>query len=57
MIPLEVKQGTCIVLHGLLPHYSMPICIADQDRPMPSTPSPGTHAIHPKIGCEGIWMT
>lgn len=24
MIPLEVKQGTCIVLHGLLPHYSMP---------------------------------
>lgn len=24
MIPLEVKQGTCIVLHGLLPHYSKP---------------------------------
>lgn len=24
MIPLEVKKGTCIVLHGLLPHYSMP---------------------------------
>jgi phytanoyl-CoA hydroxylase len=24
MIPLEVKQGTCIVLHGLLPHYSNP---------------------------------
>ena len=24
MIPLEVKQGTCIVLHGLLPHYSLP---------------------------------
>jgi phytanoyl-CoA hydroxylase len=24
MIPLEVKQGTCIVLHGLLPHYSQP---------------------------------
>ncbi len=23
MIPLEVKQGTCIVLDGLLPHYSM----------------------------------
>ncbi len=23
MIPLEVKQGTCIVLHGLLPHYSL----------------------------------
>jgi phytanoyl-CoA hydroxylase len=24
MEPLEVKKGTCIVLHGLLPHYSMP---------------------------------
>ena len=24
MIPLEVKKGTCIVLHGLLPHYSKP---------------------------------
>ncbi len=24
MQPLEVKQGTCIVLHGLLPHFSMP---------------------------------
>lgn len=24
MIPLEVKKGTCIVLHGLLPHYSQP---------------------------------
>lgn len=24
MIPLEVKKGTCIVLHGLLPHYSLP---------------------------------
>ena len=24
MIPLEVKQGSCIVLHGLLPHYSLP---------------------------------
>jgi phytanoyl-CoA hydroxylase len=24
MEPLEVKQGACIVLHGLLPHYSMP---------------------------------
>ena len=24
MIPLEVKQGTCILLHGLLPHYSQP---------------------------------
>ena len=24
MQPLEVKQGTCIVLHGLLPHYSLP---------------------------------
>ena len=23
MIPLEVKKGTCIVLHGLLPHYSL----------------------------------
>jgi phytanoyl-CoA hydroxylase len=22
-IPLEVKKGTCIVLHGLLPHYSL----------------------------------
>jgi phytanoyl-CoA hydroxylase len=24
MIPLEVKKGACIVLHGLLPHYSLP---------------------------------
>jgi len=24
MVPLEVKKGTCIVLHGLLPHYSLP---------------------------------
>ncbi len=24
MIPLEVKKGTCIVLDGLLPHYSKP---------------------------------
>lgn len=24
MIPLEVKKGTCIVLDGLLPHYSLP---------------------------------
>ena len=23
MIPLEVKKGTCIVLHGFLPHYSL----------------------------------
>jgi phytanoyl-CoA hydroxylase len=24
MLPLEVKKGTCIVLHGLLPHCSLP---------------------------------
>ena len=24
MIPLEVKKGTCIVLNGLLPHFSLP---------------------------------
>lgn len=24
MQPLEVEKGACIVLHGLLPHYSMP---------------------------------
>jgi len=24
MIPLEVKKGTCIVLNGLIPHYSLP---------------------------------
>ncbi|MEO7983370.1 MAG: phytanoyl-CoA dioxygenase family protein [Bacteroidota bacterium] len=24
MVPVEVKKGTCIVLHGLLPHYSLP---------------------------------
>jgi phytanoyl-CoA hydroxylase len=24
MIPLQVKKGTCIVLDGLLPHYSLP---------------------------------
>ncbi len=24
MIPLEAKKGTCIVLDGLLPHYSLP---------------------------------
>lgn len=24
MVPLEVKKGACIVLNGLLPHYSLP---------------------------------
>ena len=24
MVPLEVKKGACIVLHGHLPHYSLP---------------------------------
>lgn len=24
MMPLEVKKGACVVLHGLLPHYSLP---------------------------------
>ncbi len=24
MMPIEVRKGTCIVLHGLLPHYSLP---------------------------------
>lgn len=24
MMPLEVKKGTCVVLHGFLPHYSLP---------------------------------
>jgi phytanoyl-CoA hydroxylase len=24
MLPLEVKKGACVVLHGLLPHYSLP---------------------------------
>lgn len=24
MIPLEVKQGACIILHGRLPHFSRP---------------------------------
>lgn len=24
MVPLEVKKGACVVLHGLLPHYSLP---------------------------------
>ena len=24
MVPLEVKKGACIVLDGLLPHYSLP---------------------------------
>ncbi len=24
MIPLEVKKGTCIVIDGMLPHYSLP---------------------------------
>jgi phytanoyl-CoA hydroxylase len=24
MKPLEVPKGSCIVLHGLLPHYSLP---------------------------------
>ncbi|MES2371304.1 MAG: phytanoyl-CoA dioxygenase family protein [Bacteroidota bacterium] len=24
MQPLEVKKGACVVLHGLLPHYSLP---------------------------------
>ena len=24
MVPLEVKKGACIILHGHLPHYSQP---------------------------------
>lgn len=32
MIPLEVKKGTCIVLHGYLPHYSLPN-ISGKSRP------------------------
>ena len=31
------EKGTCIVLHGLLPHYSLPNTSGNQDRPMPAT--------------------
>lgn len=42
MIPLEVKKGTCIVLHGLLPHYSLPNTSGK------SRPAYSIHTVDPK---------
>lgn len=42
MVPLEVKKGTCIVLHGLLPHYSLPNTSGK------SRPAYSIHTIDPK---------
>ena len=42
MQPLEVKKGTCVVLHGLLPHYSLPNTSGK------SRPAYSIHTIDPK---------
>jgi phytanoyl-CoA hydroxylase len=42
MIPLEVKKGACIVLDGLLPHYSLPNTSGR------SRPAYTIHTINPK---------
>lgn len=51
MIPLEVKQGTCIVLHGLLPHYSLPNTSGK------SRQAYAIHTIHPEAHYpEANWL-
>ncbi len=47
MIPLEVKKGTCIVLHGLLPHYSLPNT-SGKSRPAYSIHTIDPNAFYPK---------
>jgi len=48
MIPLEVKKGTCIVLHGLLPHYSLPNT-SGKSRQAYSTHTISRHARYPQV--------
>jgi phytanoyl-CoA hydroxylase len=47
MIPLEVKKGTCIVLHGLLPHYSLPNT-SGKSRQAYSIHTVSRHSAYPK---------
>ena len=47
MVPLEVKKGTCVVLHGLLPHYSLPNT-SNRSRQAYSIHTINRHAYYPK---------
>lgn len=47
MVPLEVKKGTCIVLHGLLPHYSLPNT-SGKSRPAYSIHTVDPNCFYPK---------
>ncbi len=47
MIPLEVKKGACVVLHGLLPHYSLPNT-SGKSRQAYSIHTISSHAVYPK---------
>lgn len=47
MIPLEVKKGTCIVLEGNLPHYSLPNT-SGKSRPAYSIHTINPNAFYPK---------
>ena len=47
MIPLEVKKGTCIVLDGLLPHYSLPNT-SGQSRQAYSVHAINKHSVYPE---------
>lgn len=47
MEALEVKKGTCIVLHGLLPHYSLPNT-SGSSRQAYSIHTISKHATYPK---------
>jgi len=46
MLPLEVEKGTCIVLHGLLPHFSLPNT-SGRSRQAYAIHSVDRHAIYP----------
>lgn len=46
MQPLEVKKGTCIVLHGLLPHYSLPNT-SGKSRPAYAIHTVDTRSLYP----------
>jgi phytanoyl-CoA hydroxylase len=48
MVPLEVKKGTCIVLDGLLPHYSKPNT-SGKSRPAYSIHTVNPNAHYPKL--------
>jgi phytanoyl-CoA hydroxylase len=47
MVPLEVKKGTCVVLDGLLPHYSLPNT-SNRSRQAYSIHTINRHAYYPK---------